>query len=216
MKKIGVLAGTLTDTKLGLDLLNSHNFKAYGYPISNNCFEQDKLQFLSREELEKIASDKISDMKNKNLDSCLVYCNSLSSAVDFNKISKKLNFKIITPYDAYSILGKKFDFLYLLAANSISTKNIEEFIKSSNNNIRFISVGYLGLVNEIEKNTDKNQIIENTGLNNLFNFFNSIEKETLSKAIVLSCTHFPYVKKELQLLTDIAILDPMDYLFDLL
>ena len=52
MKKIGVMAGTVIDTQMGVDLLKNEGFDAYGYSVSKNCYEQDKLQFLSKEELE--------------------------------------------------------------------------------------------------------------------------------------------------------------------
>lgn len=216
MKKIGVMAGTQIDTQMGTELLKKEGFDAYSYPVSKNCYEQDRLQFLSKEELENLVSEKIIDMKENNMDSCFVYCNSLSSAVNFNKLSEKFNFKIITPYDAYKIIGNDYEFLYLLAANSMSTKNIEEFIKNINPEIKFLSLGFLSLVNKIEKYGNKNEIIEQAAVKELIAFFEKIEPEIKSKAIILACTHFPYIKEEIISMTNLPVVDPAKKMIELL
>lgn len=88
MKKIGVMAGTVIDTEMGVNLLKERGFDAFGYSISKNCYEQDRLQFLSKEELENIVLNKLIHMKKNNMDSCFVYCNSLSSAILKNSLNK--------------------------------------------------------------------------------------------------------------------------------
>ncbi len=208
MKKIGVMAGTVIDTQMGVDLLKNEGFDAYGYSVSKNCYEQDKLQFLSKEELENLVLEKLIHMKKNHMDSCFVYCNSLSCAVDFEKLSKKIDFKIITPFDAYKVIGNNYDFLFLMAANSISTKNIEEFIKSRNPKAKFLSLGFLTLVNKIETCASKNEITEQAALKELFAFFEKIEPEIENKAVILSCTHFPYIKEEIDLMTNLTVVDP--------
>lgn len=216
MKKIGVMAGTIIDTQMGVDLLKEKGFEAYPYSISKNCYEQDKLQFLSKEELENIVLEKLIHMKENNIDSCFVYCNSLSSAVDFQKLSKKINFKIITPFDAYNIIGKNYDFLFIMAANSISTKNIEEFIKKLNPQAKFLSLGFLSLVNRIESCKTKKDILEQTALQELFTFFEKIEPQIEKRAVILACTHFPYIKDEIISLTNLKIIDPANKMIELL
>ncbi len=216
MKKIGVMAGTVIDTQMGVDLLKEKGFDAYGYSVSKNCYEQDRLQFLSKEELENLVAEKIIDMKENSMDSCFVYCNSLSSAVDFRKLAEKLKFKIITPYDAYNVIGNDYEFLYILAANSISTKNIEEFIKNINPEIKFLSLGFLSLVNKIEKYENKNEIIKQAAIKELIDFLEKIEPEIKSKAIILACTHFPYIKEEIISMTTLEIVDPAEKMIELL
>lgn len=216
MKKIGVIAGTTIDTKMGVEFLEKNGFEAYGYPISKNCYEQDKMQYLSREELENIVCDKIYHMKNNGLNSCFVYCNSLSSAINFNKISQKTEFKIITPYDAYRIIGNDYDFLILLAANSMSTKNIEEFIKNINPKIKFLSLGFLTLVNKIETCNNKKDILQQSGIPEMIKFFEKVEPEIKSKSLILACTHFPHIKDEIEKLTNLKVIDPAETMIELL
>lgn len=216
MKKIGVMAGTIIDTEMGVELLKEKGFDAYPYSVSKNCYEQDRLQFLSKEELEDLVLKKLIHMKENHMDSCFVYCNSLSSAINFNKLSQKINFKVITPYDAYNIIGNDYGFIFLLAANSISTKNIEEFIKNINPQIKFLSVGFLGLVNKIEQHKDKQVIIEKSAIKELLSFFEKTEIEINSKAIILACTHFPYIKDEIISMTTIPVIDPAEKMIELL
>lgn len=216
MKKIGVMAGTVIDTQMGVELLKDKGFEAYGYSISKNCYEQDRLQYLSKEELENIVIEKILDMQKNNLNSCFVYCNSLSCAVDFKKISKKLNFKIITPFDAYALLGNDYKFLYILAANSLAAKNIEEFIKSINPETKFLSLGFLSLVNKIESCETKEEIMREAGIKDMFTFFEKVEPQIKSKAVLLACTHFPYIKEEIIATTNLNVVDPALKMIELL
>ena len=100
--KIAVMAGTPIDSKLGAELLNS-----YGYddvvlvPISNNPVEQTTFQALEDEERENIIVKIIDELKEKGCDAIFVYCNSLSSVVDFDRLAEKMNISIITPMQMY-------------------------------------------------------------------------------------------------------------------
>lgn len=216
MNKIGVMAGTVIDTQMGVDLLKENGFDAYGYSVSKNCYEQDRLQYLSKDELENMVAEKIKDMQKNEMESCFVYCNSLSCAVDFKKLSKKLNFKIITPFDAYALIGNDYEFIYILAANSLSTKNIEEFIKNTNPGTKFLSLGFLTLVNKIESCETKKDIVEQAALKELFAFLEKTEPQIKSKALLLACTHFPYVKKEICSITNLKVVDPAQKMIELL
>lgn len=216
MKKIGVMAGTVIDTQMGVELLKKEGFDAYGYSVSKNCYEQDRLQYLSKDELENLVSEKIINMKEKGMDSCFVYCNSLSSAVDFKKLAEKLDFKIITPFDAYALIGNDYEFLYILAANSLSTKNIEEFIKRINPEIKFLSLGFLTLVNKIESCRTKDDILEQAAIKEMLSFLEKIEPQIKSKAVILACTHFPYIKDEIISMTNLTVIDPAKKMIELL
>ena len=107
--KIAVMAGTPIDSKLGESLLNS-----YGYndivlvPISNNPVEQTTFQSLNDSEREKIIVEIIEQLKEKNCEVIFVYCNSLSSVVDFDRLSTEHNIKIVTPMQMYRNLGLEY------------------------------------------------------------------------------------------------------------
>lgn len=205
--KLGVFAGTFEDTKMGEDLLKSRGFETIAYPISKNPKEQSLLQYYSREELTKIVEEKIKDAKNKGAEKIFIYCNSLSASIDLESLSRRQAIQIITPLDFYKDLDTKYKKIIILAANSKSAHEIDKLL--SEKSFRdTISLGFLSLVEEIEKKTSPEKIVDKLNLKDLFGFFNGMENK--ADGIILACTHFPYMKDAFKSITDIEILDPAE------
>ena len=202
--KIAVMAGTPIDSKLGAELLNS-----YGYgdvilvPISNNPVEQTTFQALEDEERENIIVKIIDELKEKDCDSIFVYCNSLSSVVDFDRLAEKMNISIITPMQMYRNLGLEYKYLAVMAANSHGLTGVENNLYVSNPRLRVLGLSMLELVKAIEEGNKPEQIVEDFNFKTLFNYF----EQTKVEAVVLGCTHFPYIKKELEKITKLPIID---------
>ena len=202
--KIAVMAGTPIDSKLGAELLNS-----YGYddvvlvPISNNPVEQTTFQALEDEERENIIVKIIDELKVKDCDAIFVYCNSLSSVVDFDRLADELNIPIITPMQMYRNLGLKYKYLAVMAANSHGLTGVENNLYVSNPRLRVLGLSMLELVKAIEEGNKPEQIVDDFNFKTLFNYFEWINVE----AVVLGCTHFPYIKKELEKITKLPIID---------
>ena len=213
MEKIAVIAGTMVDTNLGCEILKEKNYDAKSFALSKTCHDQNLLQFVSKKELELIVEEKIKEIKSKNIRKILVYCNSLSSVIDFKKLEKKHNIKIVTPFDAYKKLSKSLEYVLILAANSASTFNIESYMANINKKLEFASIVDLNLVYLIENEIDKNNIIKKSGVEYIFKFFENIITKK-KKSILLSCTHFPYIKYEMKKLTNIDIVDPKDIMLE--
>ena len=205
--KVGVFAGTFVDTKMGEEILRERGFETLSFPISKNPKDQSLLQYYSREELTNIVEEKIIRAKNMGVEKIFIYCNSLSASIDLDKISKSQCIQIISPMDFYENLDAKYQKLVILAANSKSAHEVDKII--SKKIFRdTTSIGMLEIVEEIEKKTPPEEIVKKLGMKELFNFFNSMSKKP--DAIILACTHFPYMKDEFQKLTDIEILDPAE------
>lgn len=205
--KIGVFAGTCADTKMGEEILKSRGFETISYPISKNPKDQSLLQYYSREELTKIVEEKIKDAKNKGAEKIFIYCNSLSASVDIKSLSRRQAIQIITPLDFYKDLDRKYKKIIILSANSKSAHEIDKIL--SEKQFRdTISLGFLKLVEEIEKKTPPQEIVDKLNLRELFDFFNGMEDK--ADGIILACTHFPYMKELFKSLTDIEILDPAE------
>lgn len=205
--KLGVFAGTFEDTKMGEELLKSRGFETIAYPISKNPKEQSLLQYYSREELTKIVEEKIKDAKNEGAEKIFIYCNSLSASIDLESLSRRQAIQIITPLDFYKDLDTKYEKIIILAANSKSAHEIDKLL--SEKSFRdTISLGFLSLVEEIEKKTSPEKIVDKLNLKDLFGFFNGMENK--ADGIILACTHFPYMKDAFKRLTDIEILDPAE------
>ena len=202
--KIAVMAGTPIDSKLGAELLNS-----YGYddvvlvPISNNPVEQTTFQALEDEERENIIVKIIDELKEKDCDSIFVYCNSLSSVVDFDGLAEKMDISIITPMQMYRNLGLEYKYLAVMAANSHGLTGVENNLYVSNPRLRVLGLSMLELVKAIEEGDKPEQIVEDFNFKTLFNYFELTNVE----AVVLGCTHFPYIKKELEKITKLPIID---------
>ena len=202
--KIAVMAGTPIDSKLGKNLLNS-----YGYndivlvPISNNPVEQTTFQSLNDSEREKIIVEIIEQLKEKNCEVIFVYCNSLSSVVDFDRLAIEHNIKIVTPMQMYRNLGLEYKYLAVMAANSHGLTGVENNLYVSNPSLRVLGLSMLELVKAIEEENSPEEIVKDFNFEVLFNYF----EQTKVEAVVLGCTHFPYIKKELEKITNLPIID---------
>ena len=202
--KIAVMAGTPIDSKLGENLLNS-----YGYndvvlvPISNNPVEQTTFQSLNDSEREKIIVEIIEQLKEKNCEVIFVYCNSLSSVVDFDRLAIEHNIKIVTPMQMYRNLGLEYKYLAVMAANSHGLTGVENNLYVSNPSLRVLGLSMLELVKAIEEENRPEKIVKDFNFEVLFNYF----EQTKVEAVVLGCTHFPYIKKELEKITNLPIID---------
>ena len=202
--KIAVMAGTPIDSKLGENLLNS-----YGYndvvlvPISNNPVEQTTFQSLNDSEREKIIVEIIEQLKEKNCEVIFVYCNSLSSVVDFDRLAIEHNIKIVTPMQMYRNLGLEYKYLAVMAANSHGLTGVENNLYVSNPSLRVLGLSMLELVKAIEEENRPEKIVKDFNFEVLFNYF----EQTKVEAVVLGCTHFPYIKKEIEKITNLPIID---------
>ena len=198
--KIAVMAGTPIDTKMGVSLLYKNDFnEILDIPISRNPSEQTIFQVSNREYKEKIINNHIDNIKEQNCNVLFVYCNSLSSSLDFNEIAKTKNIRIITPMDIYVEISKKYKKIGIISANAQGLAGIEKVMFQTNENITLLE-----MVKEIEKCENVKKISEKFDFLTLIKYFNAMKVD----AIVVGCTHFPYVKEEFKKLTNIEILDP--------
>jgi len=212
--KVAVFAGTIVDTKMGSDLLKENNYETLEYPISKNPKEQSKLQYYSVDKLTKIVEEKIEDAKKKGAEKIFIYCNSLSGSIDLDYLRDKTKIKIITPIDVYKNIDESYKNIVIFAANSKSAHEIDKII-CKNNFRNTITIGNLGVVEAIEKKKSPEKIVDELALDKLFSYFNEIRENKID-LIILGCTHFPYIKEELEKLTEIKILDPADEMIEML
>ena len=203
--KIAVMAGTPIDTKMGVSLLYKNDFnEILDIPISRNPSEQTIFQVSNREYKEKIINNHIDNIKEQNCNVLFVYCNSLSSSLDFNEIAKTKNIRIITPMDIYVEISKKYKKIGIISANAQGLAGIEKVMFQTNENIEIVGITLLEMVKEVEKCENVKKISEKFDFLTLIKYFNAMKVD----AIVVGCTHFPYVKEEFKKLTNIEILDP--------
>lgn len=207
--KLGVIAGTIVDTQMGADLVEKYNHTPIVLPMSNNCMEQSKIQYYSKEELQELFTQKCKIAMEKGAKKIFLYCNSLSCAIDYNKVSDLLGIEIITPLESYKNLPKDCKNIVIIGANGLSAFTIDKIIKENQEHIGTISYGNISIVQMIEDKKSPNQIIKELNLDEFFNYLENIKSEKFKiDSVLLGCTHFPYIREEIEKLTKLRIIDP--------
>ena len=202
--KIAVMAGTPIDSQLGEDLLKKYGYKdIVKIPISKNPVEQTTFQALDDSEREDIIVEIINKIKEQQCSAIFVYCNSLSSVVDFDRLGLENKINIITPMQMYRNLGLEYKYLAVMAANSHGLTGVENNLYLSNPELKVFGLSMLELVKAIEEKNSPRKIVADFDFENLFKYF----EQTKVEAVVLGCTHFPYIKEELEKITELPIID---------
>ena len=124
-ERIAVFAGTLVDTQMGADVLAAHGIDHIQYPVSRIPREQHKFQISSADEKRTIMRSMLKKAMSDGCDAALIYCNSLSGSLSFPELSKELSLKIVTPFDAYRNLAKKYSRIAAIAFNPIALSGVE-------------------------------------------------------------------------------------------
>ena len=126
--KIAVIAGTPVDTQMGIDYLHQRDagLETVFLPCASDPRACHLFQVKSPEEKTATMRELYRSAIDIGIRYFFVYCNSLSSAVDFDTLSESLGVKTVTPMRAYEKLALDYNILGLLAANNQSTKGIED------------------------------------------------------------------------------------------
>ena len=210
--KVAVIAGTPVDTQMGVDFLKSKDIDAYSYPVSKNPKEQTVFQTMDITKRKTELIKLIKKIKKDNMDSIMVYCNSLSSSIDFGELSELENIFIVTPLDVYKTLAKDYTYIAVIAANNQATGGIEKTIVNENGECIVVGTGILSLVMDIESKKEAKEILENNCIQPLLKFYEGINVE----ALILGCTHFSYFRETIKDMTTLKIIDPAEQMYEML
>ncbi len=205
-KYILSMAGTPVDSEMGVQCLKSRGITALPCPVSSDPTEQTEFQILPYEEKHGHIRKLVEDAKQFGCAGVFVYCNSLSSSVDFGRIEEETGLRCVTPMRTYAKIAKRYKRLAVISANAQGAAGVERAFVGANPHLEIISVSMLPLVYAIEEGRDPSDIIRDFGLTDLVGWFRSCGAEKL----VLGCTHFPYLKEKLAEKTGFGIIDPAD------
>ncbi|MCO7224971.1 aspartate/glutamate racemase family protein [Pleionea sp. CnH1-48] len=194
---VGVIAGTQTDTRFGLDYLESRDTRGIGLSISANPQAQTQLQALDRKNLTELVLASLEELVKEGASSAMLYCNSLSGAIDLEQVNKEGAIPVITPLDVYEELTFQYRNFGLLAANCQSCANIERTILKYNRTAKVIGIGNLQIVEDIEAELPPELIIR---LHALEDLTRALVKSGV-QILILGCTHFDYFYPKLKELT---------------
>ena len=224
-RRVAVLAGTPVDTAMGVEYIKNKDSETEGQcllplcdPVSVDCDAQVRFQY-SDDDGKRAIIDNIFDAEiAEGVRDFFIYCNSLSGAFDFDSyaVRKSLetgrDIRIYTPLQVYRRLGGEYGRIGVMAANNLSAHAIEEALMASNPDIYMIGTGNMAIVRDIEDGLAPAEIVERCGLAHMIRYMEACGAE----AIVLGCTHFPYIMEELAGLTDLPVIDPADEMFSTL
>lgn len=211
-RTVAVFAGTPVDTKMGADCLIAHGITPIMYPVAKDPHEQHMFQMSPLSEKHAILRSMLNGAISKGCDSAFIYCNSLSGAVQFPELSRDLSLKIITPMDAHASIAASYNKLAVIAYNPQALSGIELAMMHAKPELIMLTSSVMPVVYDIENGYSPDEIIERNHLAELCNYFSACGCE----AMVLGCTHFPYIKDALAKRTGLPIIDPAEEMVRLL
>lgn len=201
---IAVLAGTPVDTQMGVDFLAASGLTSFPFPLAANPRQQTAFQISSQTEKEAAVLGVLRDAMARGCRRIFVYCNSLSSAVDFTPLAAATGLHIVTPLDVYRTLAPQYRRLGLIAANAQGLAGIERTLLAANPALDLLGTAMLPVVLSIEAGIPPVELVERHRLPELATWFQQCGME----ALVLGCTHFPYFKDALAARTSLPLIDP--------
>ena len=209
--KIAVIAGTPVDTRMGVELLLDRGAEAAGFPVSQTPEEQTAFQVSGQQAKDAAVGAILDRIKAQGMDRVLLYCNSLSASVDAHALAEARGLRIWTPMDVYGEIARKYCCLGVLAANCQGVAGVERAMVNASPDTLVLGVGVLPLVLGIEAGRPPDTLLEECGVPDLLRFF----ERNGAEAVVLGCTHFPYVRAALRGRTALPVLDPSERLAEL-
>ena len=211
-KPVAVLAGTPVDTQMGADVLRAHGLEPRSFPVSRHPLEQAAFQVKSREEKDAVLESILLTAMEKGCGSAFIYCNSLSGSADFPALSKALGIRIVTPMDAYGLYAGRYSRLAVIGYNGQALAGIDTAMVRANPKLVLLPAGTPTVTFDIEEGLDPDEIIRRRHIDALLRYFEDCGCE----ALVLGCTHFPYLTGALGRYTRLPLLDPAEEMVCLL
>ena len=212
IKKIGVLAGEPVDTDMGVDYLKAKGMLAYPYPAASTAAAQTQFQMLPESKRNEKISMLMREMRSDGIKDVMVYCNSLSSTVDTGAIAESLGMKAVTPLMAYREIAREYETIGVMAGNCQGLAGIERAILGSNPKCIVLGVSLYKMVLAIENFEPQMDIFKRCGVASVLDFYGTMG----AQAIVLGCTHFPYLYDEIKAACPVPLIDPADRMFEML
>lgn len=187
-----IVAATACDAQIGINLFNNYNLSATGIFVASTQKEQNELQ-RNKELLTKQTLQTILRVTNINLiNTIVIYCNSMSFALDLDYISCNLrengiSATILSTKSIYDQFFKENKFAVIAVSNQ-ALYHIESYFLNNDSESQVIGLSALDMVNDIELGMSPSKIIQKHNLVEQVNIF----KNKDCKKILLGCTHFAH------------------------
>ena len=211
-----VIAGTPVDTRMGVDYLQRRSSE-YCTPVcqpiyrpaAEDCDAQVKFQYSDAENKRRHMDQIFDSAIEDGIRDFFIYCNSLSAAFDFETYAEEKGVKVYTPLQVYRDVAGKYNRVGMVAANNLSAYKIEETFMQVNPDAYVIGSGNMDIVSSIERGFTPREVIIRCGIEHMVKYMEACRCE----ALILGCTHFPYLREELDKFCSMPIIDPADEMF---
>lgn len=211
--KIGVIAGTPVDTRMGAEYVARFGHTALPRACSGSPEEQALAQKLHPERLTEQVTGFCRELAQAGAEGVYVYCNSLTAAVDMPAIRHACpETPIVTPFDVYAESARTYSRLAIIAANGQSLAAIERIVAEIAPECTVMGASLMPLVTAIEAQLPPEQIVRDCGLEALTASFMAMG----CQALLMGCTHFPYVLEPLKRFFPLPTIDPSRRMLELL
>lgn len=209
---VAVLAGTPVDTQMGAAFVLQAGLTACLFPLAADPRSQTAFQISSQAEKLQAVRDVLAQAQTQGCRRVFVYCNSLSSSVDFSTLACETGLRIVTPLDVYRHLAPSYRRLGLIAANAQGLAGIERTLLTANPELDLLGACLLPVVLSIEAGLPPRELVKQHRLGELAEWYRTCGME----ALILGCTHFPYFKDALTEQTSLPLIDPAQEMIRLL
>lgn len=210
--KLAVIAGTRTDTQLGVTYVKSQGHEALGRPCSEDATQQLDMQLHHPKELADRVVDLAVEMLEDGAEAVYIYCNSLSTAIDLESVRRRIPAPVMTPLDVYAECARLYKHIFVIAANCQALAGIERVVKKHNPDSWLSGAALQALVYQIEDLLPPQEIVEDLGMREFLRCFTGMKAEVL----ILGCTHFPYIYEQIKDAVSVPIIDPGRRMLELL
>ena len=211
-KKIGIIADTVTDTKMGGVFFEREGYDVVMRPVKENSVECTRFFQEPPKQRDSYITLLINEIKAEGAKAMVFYANSICGYIDVERLCAENDIAVITPFQAYKRLGKTYKKPCVWAATVGALEGIESSLRESNPNIEVCGVSILSAAICIENGLSPDEVIRKNGLKELTMF----GEQSGCDSVILGCTHFPYLMPELLSFAKIPVLDPVGVMLDIL
>lgn len=166
-----VLAGTPVDSRMGVRVLAEYGLEGRAFPMAEDPWRQTAFQLSTPAEKTAAVRSVLEGVREQGCRRVLVYCNSLSAAVEFELLAEETGLRIVTPLQVYRDLAPCFRRLGLIAANAQGLAGIERTLYGTNPSLELLGACLLPVVLAIESGEAPEALVERHRLRSWRNGF---------------------------------------------
>jgi len=194
-----VIGGDHYDAKMGVDMLAKRGVSSVPLAITDSPSEY-MIRAQDHDSLQDFVLNKIKDVP---ADVFLVFCNTLSFAMDWKSLSEEIEVPIISLTTVYNDFITKYKSVGVVAIHEHTLNNMRTFFDRAHGDIETIGFSMIPLIENVEKGVGNTHEV----LQKLI----SISADLGAEAFIFGCTHFEDCVLDN---SDIEVVYPGNHLID--